>query len=177
MTRNQRSSVLGRSSLVVGLRRSILSFRFFLLLGLGKPPTAQVFGRNTGHVRFDIENWRSIEHVNAADVQFGAFTTDQLNNGQSYRVGTARRSSRKHAVGASIEGWLPDQFKSLRAIEFPYDDEMRKAFDIGEAGRKLWQDFEYAIGVVFDAKTFGDFAGVFVGSGYEADWARGEHIE
>src|SRR5438105_4883999 len=67
------------------------------------------------------------------------------------------------------------EFESLAAIELPDDYEVREAFDVGEPGFKLRQDFEHAIGIVLRAESFGNVAGVFVGTADESDWARGEH--
>src|SRR3954469_8090713 len=52
---------------------------------------------------------------------------------------------------------------------------MREALDVGEPGFKLRQDFEYAVGVVSRAESFGNFAGVFVRTADESDRTRSEH--
>ena len=53
---------------------------------------------------------------------------------------------------------------------------MREAFDVGEAELELWLQVENALGLMFYAETFGNFAGALVGAGHIADWSRGEHI-
>src|SRR3954468_21002559 len=52
---------------------------------------------------------------------------------------------------------------------------MREALDVGEPGFKLRQDFEYAVGVVFRAESFGNFAGVLVRTADESDGTRSKH--
>src|SRR6266550_441656 len=70
----------------------------------------------------------------------------------------------------------PTQFELRGAIELPEDDEMREALDIGEPRLKLGQDLEHTIGLVFSAKTLGNFACVPVRTGHKSNWARGEHF-
>src|SRR5438309_10799659 len=55
------------------------------------------------------------------------------------------------------------QFELRGAIELPDDDEMREALNVGETRLKLGQDLEHTIGLVFSAKTLGNFACVLVG--------------
>src|SRR4051812_38497968 len=43
------------------------------------------------------------------------------------------------------------------------------------ASPELRQDFEYAVGVVFRAQSFGNFAGVFVRTADESDGTRSKH--
>ena len=52
---------------------------------------------------------------------------------------------------------------------------VREAFDVEEAGLEFRQDLENAFGVMFDAKTLGNFAGFVVWGTSVADGARGEH--
>src|SRR3954465_77651 len=78
-------------------------------------------------------------------------------------------------MGAVIGGRRGSQFESLAAIELPDDDEVREAFDVRETGFELRQDLQHAVGIVFRAETFGNIAGVFVGTAHESDGARGEH--
>src|SRR6266568_943053 len=69
----------------------------------------------------------------------------------------------------------PTQFELRGAIELPEDDEMREALDVGEPRLKLRQDLEHTIGLVFSAKTLGDFAGVLVRTTHKSNRPRGKH--
>src|SRR5206468_2735433 len=133
------------------------------------------FFGNTGEVWLDIENGRAVEHVDAAYVQVGAIAAQQLDRGQSNWIGTQRRSGRKHAVSPIVGRRRCCKFEALAAVELPYDDQMREALDVGEPGFELRQDFEYAVGVVFRAESFGNFAGVFVRTADESDGTRSKH--
>ena len=116
-----------------------------------------------------------MQHVDATDVQAGAFAAKQFDDGHADWIWAARRSRGEDAVRA-IVGWRSaEQLKALRAVELPEDDEMREAFDVGEAGLEVGQDIEDAIGLVPCAEAFGNLAGAFVRAGYIADWSRGEH--
>src|ERR1700737_2913299 len=63
----------------------------------------------------------------------------------------------------------------MGAIEFPDDDEMREALDVSESGLKLGQDLEHTIGLVFSAKTLGNFACVLVRTTHKSNRLRGKH--
>src|SRR2546427_9542314 len=69
------------------------------------------------------------------------------------------------------------QFELRGAIELPDDDEMREALDVGEPRLKLGQDLEHAIGLVFSAKTLGNFACVLVRTTHKSNRPRGKHGE
>ena len=76
----------------------------------------------------------------------------------------------------AVMGWRRgSQFESLAAIELPDDYEVREALDVREPSFELRQDFKYAVGVVLCAETFGDVAGVLVGTADESDGARCKH--
>src|SRR5438876_824335 len=68
------------------------------------------------------------------------------------------------------------QFELRGAIELPDDDEMREALDVGEPRLKLGQDLEHAIGLVFSAKTLGNFACVLVRTTHKSNRPRGKHV-
>src|SRR6266581_2215280 len=69
------------------------------------------------------------------------------------------------------------QFELRGAIELPDDDEMREALDVGEPRLKLGQDLEHAIGLVFSAKTLGNFACVLVRTTHKSNRPRGKHTD
>jgi hypothetical protein len=138
-------------------------------LGFDHPTAAQLFVRDAGEVRFDIEDRSSVQHVEAANVELRAFAAKEFNDGEANRVRTARGASCEYAVRAIVDGRSAEQFESLGAVELPEDDEMGEAFDVGEAELKLWLDVENALGLMFYSETFGDVFGVCVGAAYEAD--------
>ena len=63
----------------------------------------------------------------------------------------------------------------MGAIEDPQHEEVRKAFDVGESGGELRQDFESAFGVVLGAGAFGDLPCFLIGAFDVADGLWGEH--
>ena len=144
-------------------------------LGFGHPSTAQLFGGDAGEIRLDVEDRSSVQHVDAADVELRAFAAKEFNDCEADRIRTARGASGEDAVRAIVDGRSAEQFESLGAIEFPEDDEMGEAFDVGEAEFELGIDVENALGIVFYAETFGNLSGVFVRTAYGADWLRDKH--
>src|SRR5439155_17648366 len=130
---------------------------------------------------FDTENRCPIEPLDAANMQLDAFAATQLDGCQANRIGTSRRSRRKHTMRPIVGWWcteqfVPPQFELRGTIEFPDDDEMREALDIGEPQLKLGQNLEHAIGLVFSAKALGNFACVLVRTTYKSNRPRGEHL-
>src|SRR5207253_5159508 len=112
--------------------------------------------------------------------------------GQANRVRTSRRSGRKHTMRSIVGGRCTDQFGPMQfvslsmqfgsvqfelrgAIKLPDDDEMREALDVGEPRLKLGQDLEHSIGLVFSAKSLGDFACVLVWTTHKSNRPRGKH--
>ena len=61
-----------------------------------------------------------------------------------------------------VNGRRADQLESFGSIEHPQNEQMRKAFNVGEAGFELRKDFENAFRVVFGAETFGDLLRILV---------------
>jgi len=45
-------------------------------LGFGEPASAEFFFGDTGEIRFDVENGSAIEHIDATDVENGAFAAE-----------------------------------------------------------------------------------------------------
>jgi len=43
---------------------------------LGEPASAEFFFGDTGEIRFDVENGSAIEHIDATDVENGAFAAE-----------------------------------------------------------------------------------------------------
>src|SRR5438132_10255399 len=113
-------------------------------------------------------------------MQLDAFTATQLDGCQANRVRASRRSGRKHPMrpvvgGRRTQQFVPSQFELRGAIELPDDDEMREALDVSEPRLKLGQDLEHTIGLVFSAKTLGNFACVLVRTTHKSNRPRGKH--
>src|SRR5437762_14034811 len=110
-------------------------------------------------------------------MQLDTFAPPQLDSCQANRIGTSRRSGGKHTMRPIVGRWraeqfVPTQFELRGTIEFPDDDEVREALNVGEPRLKLGQDLEHTIGLVFSAKTLGNFACVLVGATYKSNWTR-----
>src|SRR5205814_8762316 len=116
----------------------------------------------------------------AANILLEALAAPQLDSWQANRIGTSRRSGRKHAMrtivgGRRTEQVVPTQFEIRGTIELPEDDEVREPLDVGKPQLKLRQDFEHTVGLVFSAKPLGNFACVLVRTTHKSNRARGEH--
>lgn len=116
-----------------------------------------------------------MQHIDAADVEVGAFAAKQFDDGQADGIWTTRRSCGEDAVGPIVRRRGAEQLEALGAVELPEDDEMREAFDVSEAGLELGQEVEDALGLVLCAEASGNVAGVSVRAGDMADGLRGEH--
>ena len=108
-------------------------------------------------------------------MQLRAFAAKEFNDSQANRIRAAWGAGSENAVRTIVDGRSAEQFESLGAVELPEDDEVREAFDVSETELKLGLDVENALGLMFYAETFGDFAGGFVGTAYRANLLRGEH--
>jgi NTE family protein len=149
----------------------------FAGFGLGEPAAAEFCFGDTGKIRLEIEDRSAVEHVDAADVEIGAVATKQFNGGESDRIRAERRAGGEDSVRTVVGGRIGDKVETLGAIKFPDDDEVREAFDVGEAGGEFREDFEDAVGGVLGAEAFWYVGRLFVGAGDEADGARGEHLK
>ena len=69
-----------------------------------------------GDVRFDVKQGRTIQHVNAFDVEVVAFHTEKMNYRKSNWIGSARITGGKDAVFLIIQKRFDLQFITLRAI-------------------------------------------------------------
>lgn len=58
--------------------------------GLSEPSTPQLLSRNAGEVWLDVENRRSVEHVDPAHVQLKTISPPQLDHSQRNRIRTPR---------------------------------------------------------------------------------------
>ena len=106
-----------------------------------------------------------------------AIAAEEFNDGESDGVGTPRGAGGEDAVRAIIDGRRAEQIESLGAVEYPEDEQVGEALDVGEAGGELRQDFEDAFRFVFGAGAFGDLFCVLVRASDVADGLGGEHWE
>jgi hypothetical protein len=143
--------------------------------GFGEPATAHFFCRNAGKIRLEIENWRLIEHVDAAHIKKIAIAAEKFDYSKPDGIRTARRARRKDSVRKRVDGRSADEIVSLGAVEEPENEEMREAFDVSKASFELRQDFEDAFGIVLRVQSLGNLFGVGVGSFGVSDWAWSEH--
>src|ERR1700686_3288999 len=88
-------------------------------LGFVQPAAPQRFGRNARQVRFEIENRRSVEHVDATNMQGSPLATEQFDYGESNRVWSSWRVGCENAVRTIVNGGSGNQLESFGAIEYP----------------------------------------------------------
>lgn len=72
-------------------------------------------------------------------------------------------------MSAVIGRRVSNQIEALGAIEFPKNDQVREAFDVGKAGGEFGKNFQRAFGLVFSAEASGDVPWLFVRTGDKAD--------
>ena len=104
-----------------------------------------------------------------------ALAAEELDDGESDGIWTARRAGGEDSVRAIVDGRRAEKFESFRAVEDPYNEEVRETLDVGEAGFELWKDFENPFGFVFSAGAFGDLLRALVGTLHLPDRLRGKH--
>jgi hypothetical protein len=124
--------------------------------GFRHPAAAQVLLGDAGQIRLDVEDRRSVEHVNAADVQGLTVATEEFDDGEGDGIGASRGSRREDSVRAVVDGRSAEQLESFGAVEDPEDEEVREAFDVSEAELEFREDCEDALSLVFGAGSFGD---------------------
>jgi len=71
-----------------------------------------------------------------------------------------------------IAGRTSEQVESFGAIEEPDDEEVREAFDVGEPGFELRQDFEHTFGLVLRSQSLGNLSGLLVGTSHTPNRPR-----
>ncbi len=124
------------------------------------------------HLRLDVEDWRSIEHVNASNVEQSVFTAKQLDDGETDWVWTAWGSSGEHAMWPIVGRRRAEQIEAMGAVEGPDDHEMREALNVGEPKFEFRQDAEDTFCVVLCAKAFRNGGCIFVGTVYKSNSLR-----
>lgn len=127
------------------------------VLGFGEPSATELFLRDAGEVWLDVEDGSSVEHVDSPDMQTGTFAADQFDYGEPDRVGTSWGTRGEDSMGTIVGRRLSDQFEFSGAVEGPQNNQVREAFNVGEAGFELRQNLEGTFGFVFRPEAFGDF--------------------
>src|SRR5690242_16936242 len=100
---------------------------------------------------------------------------EQFDHGESYRIGTSRRTRCEDSVRTIVGGRRSQQFEAAGTIENPEHNQVRKAFDVGQSGLVLGKDVEYAFRCMLRPQPFRDLLGVLVGTANISDRLRREH--
>jgi len=58
----------------------LFDINLFSGLCFGQPSATQLLGGDAGHVRLDVENRGSVEHIDATDAELRAFASEQLDD-------------------------------------------------------------------------------------------------
>src|SRR5208282_2166807 len=159
-----------------GLRKSATSIPPSRL-SFRQPPPTQLFVRNARQQRFDIEKRRSIQHIDAANMQLDAVAAKQLHNSQPNRIRPPWRSRRKHSMRAIVRRRRAEQFESLRPVKFPEHDKMRETFNISKPRLKLRQNFQNPLSLMLGAKPPGNLTCILVRTTHKSNRPRGKHDE
>ena len=99
-----------------------------------------------------------------ADVQIRMLAAEQLDDGETDRVGATGRSRGEDAVLAVVRWRRAEQLEGLRAVELPEHDQMREAFDVREAQLEVGQNRDHAVCFMAGSKSFWYIAGLLIGS-------------
>jgi hypothetical protein len=94
-----------------------------------------------------------VEHINATNMKEPPLAAKKLDDRQADRVRTAWRSRREDTVRSIVKRRHPDQLESLSTIEYPEDEQVRKAFDVSETDLEFGEDLEDAVHIVLCAPT------------------------
>jgi hypothetical protein len=148
----------------------------FACFSFCQPSSAQRLHRDAGQVRLDIENGRSIEHVDASNVQVSVLAAKQLDDGKTNGVRPTGRSSGKHAVRSIVERRCADQIEVTGSIELPDDEQMGETLDVGEPGLELRQNLEHTFCLVFRVKPLRNLRGSLVGAAHKSNRLGNKHI-
>lgn len=108
-------------------------------------------------------------------MKIGARAAEEFNDRQTDRVWPSRGSRGEDTMRTIIRRRRAEEFKCPGAVELPKDHEMRKAFDVGEAGLELGQDLKHAFGLVLRSQAFGDLFRFFVRAADVSDRAGLKH--
>jgi hypothetical protein len=78
-------------------------------------------------------------------------------------------------VRAIIRGRRYGEFESLGSIKRPNDDEVRKAFNVRQAGLEMRLYFKDSFGLVRGAEPLRDLPGIAILTSYISDRLHGKH--
>ena len=143
--------------------------------GFGEPAAAELLGGDAGHVGLDVEEWGAIEHVEAADVEFGSVAAQEFDDGESDGIGAAGRAGGEDPVRAVVGGRGTEELVALGSVEGPDYEEVREAFNVRKARLEFGENIKDAFDVVLDAEAFRNGFGVSVRTSHMADGAGCEH--
>ena len=131
-----------------------------LLSGLSfrQPAASQLLCGNAGHVRLDVQNRRSVQHIDAAHMECAPFAAKQFHDGEADGIGAARRTGSKDTVRPVVRRPLAEEVETLGAVKRPQNEQVREALNVREALLKLGQYVQHAVCVVLCAETFGNSA-------------------
>ncbi len=152
--RDAQESRRGNSSVDLGRSprerlRAALQLSAQLLRGAafgGVQPTAPQFpGRDSGQVGLDVDDRRAIQHVDATYPQDVGLATEQLDHGQTERVGTTRRAGGEDPVLELVGRIAAEQLVVIGAVEDPDHEEVRKTLDVAQPVGELGPDLDLAL--------------------------------
>jgi hypothetical protein len=89
------------------------------------------------------------------NVQVESVAAKQFDDGEANRIRATGRSRSKYAMRTIVGGRRAEQGEAVGAVKLPENDEMREAFDVGEACLKLGQDPENSIDLVLAPRPLG----------------------
>src|ERR1700688_3379731 len=69
-----------------------------------EPAAPQFFDRDARQIRFDVQNCRAVEHVDAADGQPATVATEQPDDTEADWIRAARRTRREHTMRPRVDG-------------------------------------------------------------------------
>ena len=93
-------------------------------------------------------------------MQGATLSIEKFDDREPNRVGASRRPGRKHSMWPVVDGGRAEQLESFGSIKDPHNEQVRKAFNVSEAGFELRKNLESALCVMLGAKSLG-ISGVF----------------
>ena len=104
-----------------------------------------------------------------------AFASKQFDDCKAYRIWSSWGPGCEDSVRPVIGGRCAHEFESLRAVEFPDDEQMGEPLDVSESGFKFRQNLQNADGLMLRAQAFGNFLSGFVGTADESNRVWSKH--
>jgi hypothetical protein len=110
-----------------------------------KPSLADIFLSVASGIGLDIQDRGSINHIKPGDEEPVFFPSDQPDNGDTQRIGTAGASGGEHAALPAVEGRVGDQAGSGRPVEIENYDQMGESVYVFESLNQLRQKFDFSL--------------------------------